>query len=268
MHQGAPTIALLLVSAILVLADEPTRRAQEELRKRNLYFGDINGQSNPEFVEAVKRYQSRKGFNPNGQLDEETASSLKIEVAAARNSPEESWPDLPVLKSDMARSTPEPDETTLQAAEPEQTATATTTQTPPPPPAESLTKAEQLMEQRLTNFVREYLRDAETNDVDLQLRYYEFPVVYFDHGKVDRDFVAQDTSNYVKRWPKRKYILTGPLKVSSSGKEDKVQVEFTIGFSVSNGKHAAHGKTRNFWTIQSERKKFKILAINEQRLHD
>ena len=52
-----------------VRADEQTRRAQEELRKRNLYFGDINGQMNRELTEALKRYQTRKGFNSSLTAD-------------------------------------------------------------------------------------------------------------------------------------------------------------------------------------------------------
>src|SRR5205085_6526047 len=58
-------LGILLVTVVQLFADEATRRAQEELRKRNLYFGDINGQSNPEFTEALKDYQMRKGFNAN-----------------------------------------------------------------------------------------------------------------------------------------------------------------------------------------------------------
>jgi len=38
-------VALLASSALQLYADEPTCRAQEELRKRNLYFGNIDGRS-------------------------------------------------------------------------------------------------------------------------------------------------------------------------------------------------------------------------------
>ncbi len=37
----------VMISAPL-FADEITRRAEEELRKRNLYFGDVDGQMNSE----------------------------------------------------------------------------------------------------------------------------------------------------------------------------------------------------------------------------
>ena len=96
-------VLLLSISSQCLRADEPTRRAQEELRKRNLYFGDINGQTNVELAEALKHYQARKGFNPSGQLDDETASSLKIQIAASSKNIPEPLPDVPVLKSDIAR---------------------------------------------------------------------------------------------------------------------------------------------------------------------
>src|SRR5437868_9644895 len=131
---------LLIATTIRLSADEPTRRAQEELRKRNLYFGDINGQTNPELAEAIKRYQARKGFNPTGELDEETADSLKIQIAESRNAAQP-LPDVPVLKSDSARDLAEPDEATLQVATQEE---ANSSAAPVAPPAESPTKADEL----------------------------------------------------------------------------------------------------------------------------
>src|SRR5205085_736060 len=101
---------LLIATTIRLSADEPTRRAQEELRKRNLYFGDVNGQTNSELAEALKRYQLRKGFYPSGELDDETASSLKIHIAESQKNPPQPLPDVPVLKSDVARDLAEPDE--------------------------------------------------------------------------------------------------------------------------------------------------------------
>src|SRR5438552_19066977 len=90
---------LLLLSALLVRADELTRRAQEELRKRNLYFGDVNGQMNSELANAIKKYQARKGFAQTGQVDEETSRSLKIPYTGPAKEPAASWPDIPILKS-------------------------------------------------------------------------------------------------------------------------------------------------------------------------
>lgn len=253
----------LITIALPLRADEPTRRAQEELRKRNLYFGDINGRTNPELIEAIKRYQTRKGFNSSGELDEETASSLKIEIAETKKA--EPLPDVPVLKSDSARALAEPDRAALQ---PEIEQAPAATPTPVAPPAESPTKSEQSIAERITDFIQRYLHAGESDDVDRQISYFAFPVQYFDHGKASRDFVIKDTRNYVNRWPQRKYTLLGPVKFLETKRHAEYAVEFTINFDVRNGNRAAHGKTRNLWTIQSDQENFKILVINEQRLHD
>lgn len=264
MRSWLTIVALLLeIGTQFLRADEPTRRAQEELRKRNLYFGDIDGKSSPELAQALQRYQARKGFSATGELDQETAGSLKIQTAASQNNSSATLPDVPVLKSDIARQLAEPDEAKLEPTDADAMPASS-----PPPPAEFLNKEETERVQRITKFVGDYLHDAEGDDVDLQVNYYAFPVQYFDHGRAGRDFVVKDTRNYVKRWPQRKYTMLGPVKFLSLGKAGELEVEFTIGFSVANGNHVAHGKTRNLWTIRPDREIFKILAINEQRLHD
>ena len=37
-------------------ADEVMRQVQEELRKRNLYFGDVNGLHTPQVAAALRRF--------------------------------------------------------------------------------------------------------------------------------------------------------------------------------------------------------------------
>jgi peptidoglycan hydrolase-like protein with peptidoglycan-binding domain len=69
-------IQLCLISS--VRADEQVRQLQDELRKRNLFFGNPNGEFTPALSSALSRYQSRKGFPVTGRLDAETCSSLGI----------------------------------------------------------------------------------------------------------------------------------------------------------------------------------------------
>jgi peptidoglycan hydrolase-like protein with peptidoglycan-binding domain len=258
-------ILLVFVFGQSVFGDEATRRAQEELRKRNLYFGDVNGQMNPELTNALKKFQARKGFEVSGQIDKDTASSLNIPQSPAEVAASTTWPDVPILKSDAARELPEPERVALeQQAEASGGANSTAIAAP----AESPTSSQNLKPEEITKFVKDYLRDAETDDVDLQLGYFAFPVDYFDHGKVGRDFVAKDTRNYVRRWPQRKYMLTGPVKFLASSRPDDTRLEFVIAFSVGDIKHAVHGKTKNYWTVTFHGENLKIVAVREQRLHD
>ena len=124
----------------------------------------------------------------------------------------------------------------------------------------------------MTKFVENYLRDAETQDVSAQVKYYAFPIAYFDGGFVDHQSVVKDTRDYVKRWPKRKYTLLGPVSFFASGKEGETNVEFTIAFNLKSKarkeKNTASGRTKNFWTIRPEGDELKIIAIKEQRIRE
>lgn len=256
----------ILVSAWMIaplFADEQVRQVQEELRKRNLYFGDIDGLPTSELVSALKRYQTRKGFSVTGQVDDETAASFHL-VSPMTTATKQSWPDMPVLRSDAAREIPPAQQIALeQAAE----------ENPDPSPslaapAESPAPSENLTPERVNKLVEDYLRDAATEDVATQVHYYTYPVTYFDHGPRDESFVERDTRNYVKRWPDRKFMLTEPAKFASTGKEGETVVEFTIAFNLRNKNHVASGRTKNWWTIRGGEDDLKIAAIREQRLRE
>src|SRR6476620_438465 len=105
-------LALVLCLPGVARGDESVRQVQEELRKRKLYFGNVDGQSTPELTDAVKRYQTRKGFAVTGRVDSDTAKSLQIQVATVVAS--ERLPDMPVLKSDTASAMPESERLALE----------------------------------------------------------------------------------------------------------------------------------------------------------
>ncbi len=259
-------LCLWLVLPSVARADETVRQVQEELRKRNLYFGNIDGVNSAAVIDALKRYQTRKGFAVTGKVDGDTATSLHVQrttVAAAAP-----LPDVPVLKSDTASALPESQRLALQREAEEKPDFTPTV----PPPAESPPPGQDVTPDRVNKLVQDYLRDAEGPDVPAQLKYYAFPVRYFDHGTVSQDFVARDTTNYVKRWPERKYTLTGPVSFFASESEGETNVEFTIAFELrSNGrqtKNKATGRTRNWWTLRKNDDELKIVAIREARLRE
>jgi peptidoglycan hydrolase-like protein with peptidoglycan-binding domain len=257
---------LLISLPAAILADETVRQVQEELRKRNLYFGNIDGKSSPVLIDALKRYQTRKGFAVTGKVDPDTATSLHIQTEATVAAPV--LPDMPVLKSDTESALPESQRLALQR-EAEEKPDLTPS---PPPPAESPGPGQDLTPERVNKLVQDYLRDAETPDVATQVRYYAFPVRYFDHGLVSEQFVARDTTNYVKRWPDRKYTLTGPVNFFASARDAETEVEFTIAFELRSPgrttKNKAVGRTRNWWTIQAAGDDLKIVAIREARIRE
>ena len=262
MRLRALTLLLFFLATTLLWADAPVRRVQEELRKRNLYFGDVNGQLSPELRGALRAYQTRKGFVPSGEIDQVTLRSLHVIASDDPQFAQQvSWPDVPVLKSDAAR--------VLSPGEVAALTSATADLEPSPTPGlPELAPPEAFDPEQVEALVKNYLRDGETNDIDKQTRYYDFPVDYFDHGSVGKKFVALDTRRYVQRWAVRKYQLLAPIKVGAGAKADEALVEFPLHFSVrSKGRHA-EGTTRNLWTIKAEGDALKIVAIKEQHLHE
>jgi peptidoglycan hydrolase-like protein with peptidoglycan-binding domain len=262
------TSVLLLFAPLsgLARADETLRQVQEELRKRNLYFGNIDGQNSAVLTESLKRYQARKGFAVTGNVDPDTATSLHIQTSAVATSAP--LPDMPVLKSDTASALPESQRLALQREAEEKPDL-----TPgPPAPGESPAANQDLTPERVNKFVQDYLRDAEGPDVPAQIKYYAFPVRYFDHGTVSEQFVTRDTSDYVRRWPQRKYTLTSPVTFFASGNEGETNVEFTIAFDLRStmrpAKNKAAGRTRNWWTLKANGDELKIVAIKEERLRE
>jgi hypothetical protein len=263
------TLALALFLPVLTLAraDETVRQVQEELRKRNLYFGNIDGKSSPVLTDALKRYQTRKGFAVTGQVDKDTARSLHVRSTVVTTAAV--LPDVPVLKSDTESALPEAERLALQRESEEKGADPIPTA---PPPAESPAANQDLTPDRVNKFVQDYLRDGEGPSVPDQVKYFAFPVRYFDHGSVSEPFVTKDTSDYVKRWPQRKYTLMGPVNFFASAKEGETEIDFTISFDLRSpartAKNRAVGKTRNWWTVRTEGEEMKIVAIREERLRE
>src|SRR5439155_3892623 len=139
-------LLIVLPFGSLLRADETVRQVQEELRKRNLYFGNIDGQSSPGLVDALKRYQARKGFAVTGKVDSDTATSLHVQaVSVAATAP---LPDMPVLRSDTESALSESQRLALQR-EAEQQPDLTPA---PPPPAESPAPGQDLTPERITKF--------------------------------------------------------------------------------------------------------------------
>jgi hypothetical protein len=244
------------------VADEQTRRVQEELRKRHLYFGDIDGRTSAELAGALRRYQERKGFAVTGQIDPDTVNSLAAAapmLASATAQRPAQLPDVPVLRSDAARpvTEPEADPTTEESASPSPAV---------PAPAESPARAQDLAPERVQKLVEDYLRDAETDNVRAQTRYYADRVNYFDDGEVPRRFIEHDTRRYSKEWPVRKYMLTKPVTFAAGSTDNETTVEFEIAYSTKKGNLTATGKTTNFWTLRADRDDLKIVAIREERV--
>lgn len=83
---------LFLGTLAVVQADQTIESAQQTLKDRGFYYGEITGETNSDTTAAIRRYQIRNGLQITGELDEATLHSLSSSAAtspqpAATNTP-------------------------------------------------------------------------------------------------------------------------------------------------------------------------------------
>lgn len=218
---------------------------QEELRKRHLFFRDIDGLQGPEYSMALKRYQQRQGFAQTGVADEITLYSLGIGEAAPPAEGARDLPDVPVLKSDAALHEPRP------------------TRAPVPTNAQN---ASAVAKAEIRNFLRRYFDACQSPSPDDELGFYAERVEYFDHGVVDKAYIRNELAVYDQRWPGRKYILGDSLRVVRTGNNTiaKVRVEFDVANPEHNRK--ANGRTDDTLNLARRGDSLEIVSIKEARV--
>ncbi len=74
-------LALVLILTSSGVASEQVRQAQTELKEEGFYFGEVSGESTPEFKAALRRYQIRNGLDVTGELGAPTLEALGIQSA-------------------------------------------------------------------------------------------------------------------------------------------------------------------------------------------
>lgn len=226
-------------------ADEETRQVQEELRKRHLFFRDIDGRPSLEYAIALKRYQQRQGFPVSGVADEMTLYSLGIGEPAPPAEGATNLPDVPVLKSDAA----------LRESRP----------APAPVPTKE-TKAIDATKPEIRAFLRRYFDACESRNLQDELRFYADRVDYFDHGAVDKPYIQNELAVYDQRWPIRKYSLGNSLIVAKNGNNTiaKVRVAFDVANSPNDRK--ASGRTDDTFGLAKRGDSLEIISIKEARV--
>jgi peptidoglycan hydrolase-like protein with peptidoglycan-binding domain len=239
---------LVLVFAsvqITALADEETRQVQEELRKRHLFFRDIDGRPSPEYAIAIKRYQQRMGFAQTGVADEYTLYSLGIGEPAPPAEGATNLPDMPVLKSDA--SVPE----TKSAAK------------PVPTKAEN---AGDVSREAIRAFLRRYFDACQSPNPDDELAFYADRVEYFDHGTVEKSYIRNELAVYDQRWPVRKYSLGDSVRVNRVGNNTVARVRVAFNVANNDRNRTASGRTDDTFNLSKRGDSLQIISVKEARV--
>lgn len=285
----ASLLAFFLAASLgIAHADDQVRSTQEELRRRNVYFGEIDGTPSPELTEAIKHYQERKGFAASGQLDRQTLRSLDLlpRQPGEAPPPELAWPSEPVLKSDakvdvpaeareiaqetgISPSTLAPDtlvsrkasfsaQTRLNRAS-RRTAAGERA-------SDSRTRSLHARPPEIGEFINGYLKAASRNDLRNEIRYYADRLSYFENGSLDRRIVERVLRDYDLKWAKRRYQLDGPVQLQHLPRDGQITVVFHVNFVLKNGRVAVKGKTENRVVIDAATADPRIVSIQERRI--
>jgi hypothetical protein len=238
-------LLLALGGRITARADEETRQVQEELRKRHLFFRDIDGRPSLDLAIALKRYQARQGFAVSGVADEMTLYSLGIGEPAPPAEGAGNLPDVPVLKSDTA----------LRESRPQ----------PAPVPTKE-TNAKDATKAEIRTFLRRYFDACESPNPQDELRFYSDRVDYFDHGAVDKQYIQNELAVYDQRWPVRKYSLDDLVRVVRNGNNTIAAVR--VRFDVANPAQArkARGQTNDTIGLARRGDSLEIISVKEARV--
>ncbi len=239
---------LLLGLAILLSqtgrADEVTRQVQEELRKRHLFFSEIDGRTSADYALALRYYQERKGFTVSGVADAMTLYSLGVGEPTPPAEGAVDLPDVPVLRSDAAARAQN------REARP----------TPVKANAASATSAE------IRSFLRRYFDAGQSPNPADELAFYADWVDYFDHGVVDKTYIQNELAVYDQHWPSRKYALENSVRVWQHNGDTiaKVRVEFEVANLPRNRK--ARGRTDDTFGLAKVGDGLKIISMREERV--
>ncbi|MEP6822081.1 MAG: peptidoglycan-binding domain-containing protein [Chthoniobacterales bacterium] len=277
---------VLAGSAPLLRAQDQTRSVQEELRRRSLYFGNVDGRDSAELQEATKRYQRRKGFEASGQADPTTLRSLGL-IARGPNEPppkELDWPAEPVLPSDekldavaLADSLSEetgiaPVSVVSEKVAKERGLTTKSRRkgsSAAPVIDETQVRAADspfMTAEEIARFAKEYFRSRGSNDLKRQLRLYADKVDYYSNGKIDRRLIEQTLRRYHTRWPRRTYRigdLTNYARVPDRG---EIIITFPVTFTLRDGTRTVKGETENRLVISAATVDPRIVSISERRV--
>ena len=277
----------LSLSGTALQAEDETRSVQEELRRRSLYFGNVDGRDSAELAEATKRYQGRKGFAATGKADRETLRSLGLVPRAPNEAPpkELNWPEEPVLPSDekidtvaIAESLSEETgiapasvvsskEAQRRGLSTKRSARSSSSALPPVIDASQRpANSPNIAPPELTRFASDYLAAMSSSDIKRQLKFYADKVDYYRNGVIDRRIVEQTLRRYHARWPSRRYTMGQAIKYSRISSRGEIVMTFPVSFTLKDGKRTVKGETDNRLAISAATLDPRIASISEERV--
>ena len=84
------TALIFIGSLVLARGDQVIESVQQALKNQGFYYGEVTGEKNADLTAAIRRYQIRNGLQVNGELNNETLQSLRMNSSASAQLPAKS----------------------------------------------------------------------------------------------------------------------------------------------------------------------------------
>ena len=252
-------LAIGLVIAGSVLADDNVRAVQEKLHAGGFYQGEIDGAYSSQLSAALTRYQIRNGLPITGQLDEDTSKALGAKAgvtdkaADPAHTSSETWQRL--RKGERQTLAIERRETLSPGAE------ETTEVAPQSAPAAT---AQDANTEQLRDYVGAFVLAGLDPKVGSETEFFADHVQYYDQGLFDREKIRKDLQQYAARWPERRFWLDGDVSIDRQN-GNRVRVTFPLRYDLRNGGKHFSGKVNKTLVLEPAGDNFQIVAVNERK---
>lgn len=113
------------------------------------------------------------------------------------------------------------------------------------------------------SFVESFIRAGESDDPSAVLGYFNFPVDrYYGDRNVSPEEMLRDRSDYIRKWPSRRYWLNSELDVDRRD-IGVLSVEYEVGYEVANSSRSIDGSTEVALIIVETRDGYRIVSVKE-----
>lgn len=90
------TTLIFIGSLVLARGDQVIESVQQALKNQGFYYSEVTGEKNADLTAAIRRYQIRNGLQVNGELNNETLQSLRMNSSASAQPPAKTASPAPV----------------------------------------------------------------------------------------------------------------------------------------------------------------------------
>jgi hypothetical protein len=259
-------LALLLVAAPSLQADDNISKVQRSLKAGGFYFGEINGRYDSDTAAGVTRYQIRNGLPITGKLDAQTSYALGVtETKPETPTPrfgEDVWRYLRKSDQEHIKRMIAEDARKTERSKPRPPAIQQPSVSPPAA-GKNNTSADYNRE-RLRDYIAAFVLAGLDPQVGAETEFFAERVNYFGKPGVTRETIRRDLKRYNDHWPRRAFTLAGELEIVSAN--NNLTVTFPLRYDLRNASKHSTGKVlKTLVLARTGSDDLEIVSVNEKK---